>query len=39
MARLEAMISVGLDGCKEIKRILDGFVREHGKKVLEGRVS
>jgi exosome complex component RRP41 len=39
VARLEAMISVGLDGCKEIKRILDGIVRLHGKRVLEGRVS
>lgn len=37
-ARLEAMISVGLDGCKEIKRILDGVVRLHGKRMLEGRV-
>lgn len=39
MARLEAMISVGLDGCKEVKRILDGVVRSHGKRVLEGRVT
>ncbi|KAK5123002.1 hypothetical protein LTR85_003568 [Meristemomyces frigidus] len=39
MARLEAMISVGLDGCKQIRSILDGIVRAHGKKVLESKVS
>lgn len=38
MARLEAMISVGLDGCKQIRSILDGVVRSHGKKLLEGKV-
>ena len=39
VARLEAMVSVGLDGCGEVRRILDGVVRAHGKRVLEGRVS
>jgi exosome complex component RRP41 len=39
MARLEAMISVGLDGCKQVRSILDGIVRAHGKKVLESRVT
>lgn len=39
MGRLEAMMSVGLDGCKQIRGILDGVVRAHGKKVLEGKVS
>ena len=39
MARLEAMLSVGLDGCKQIRSILDGIVRAHGKKVLESRVT
>ncbi|KAH9838901.1 ribosomal protein S5 domain 2-like protein [Teratosphaeria destructans] len=38
MARLEAMISVGLDGCKQVRSILDGVVREHGRKVLEAKV-
>lgn len=38
MARLEAMVSVGLDGCKQIRSILDGVVRAYGKKVLEGKV-
>ena len=39
MARLEAMISVGLDGCRQIRSILDGIVREHGQRVLESRVN
>ncbi|KAK0908497.1 Exosome non-catalytic core component [Friedmanniomyces endolithicus] len=39
VARLEAMVSVGLDGCRQIRGILDGVVREHGRKVLESRVS
>lgn len=38
MARLEAMISVGLDGCRQVRSIIDGIVRQHGKKVLESRV-
>jgi len=38
MARLEAMISVGLDGCKQVRKILDAIVRAHGKKVLESRI-
>ncbi|TKA73630.1 hypothetical protein B0A55_07492 [Friedmanniomyces simplex] len=39
VARLEAMVSVGLDGCRQIRGILDGVVKEHGKKVLDSRVS
>ncbi|KAK3697002.1 Exosome non-catalytic core component [Vermiconidia calcicola] len=39
MVRLEAMISVGLDGCRQIRGILDEIVRAHGKKVLEARVN
>ena len=39
MARLEAMISVGLDGCRQIRSILDGIVRAHGKRMLESKVS
>ncbi|KAK5165696.1 Exosome non-catalytic core component [Saxophila tyrrhenica] len=39
MGRLEAMISVGLDGCKQIRGILDDIVREHGKKALNSRVN
>lgn len=39
LPRLEAMISVGLDGCRQIREILDGIVRAHGKQVLEARVN
>ncbi|KAK5132892.1 hypothetical protein LTR08_008412 [Meristemomyces frigidus] len=38
MARLEGMVSVGLDGCRQVRGILDGIVRAHGKKVLESKV-
>jgi exosome complex component RRP41 len=38
MARLESMISVGLDGCSQIRGILDSVVRAHGKKLIEGKV-
>lgn len=37
--RLEAMISVGLDGCAQIRSMLDEIVRSHGKRVLEAKVS
>lgn len=37
--RLEAMIAVGLDGCRQVRSILDGIVRAHGKKVLESKVN
>ncbi|KAB8532578.1 hypothetical protein FH972_025523 [Carpinus fangiana] len=33
--RLEGMLAVGIDGCKQVKRILDGVVRAHGKEVLK----
>lgn len=38
VGRLEGMVAVGLDGCKEVRGILDGVVRAHGKKLLEGKV-
>lgn len=34
MQRVEGMLSVAVDGCKQIKRILDQIVRTHGKIVL-----
>lgn len=37
VSRLESMLSVGLDGCKEVRRILDNAVREHGKRLLSKR--
>lgn len=38
VGRLEGMVSVGLSGCKQIRSILDGVVRAHGKSVLEAKV-
>jgi exosome complex component RRP41 len=35
MGRFEEMVGVSIDGCKAIKRILDGVVRAHGRKMLE----
>ena len=35
--RLEAMLAVGIDGCKQIKYILDQAVRNHGKTILSKR--
>jgi exosome complex component RRP41 len=35
MTRMEAMVSVGLDGCKQVRSILDGIVREHGRRLLK----
>ena len=37
--RVESMLAVGVDGCKQVKEILDGVVRRQGKKLLESAVS
>ncbi|TAQ86903.1 hypothetical protein B7494_g4787 [Chlorociboria aeruginascens] len=34
--RVEGMLAVGVDGCKQVREILDGVVREKGSRVLEG---
>ena len=34
--RLEGMLAVGVDGCKQVRGILDGVVRERGKRFLAG---
>ncbi|KAL8729672.1 MAG: hypothetical protein Q9166_004621 [cf. Caloplaca sp. 2 TL-2023] len=34
-ARLEEMLAVGVDGCKQVKEILDQILRKHGKRILE----
>ncbi|KAK3362421.1 3' exoribonuclease family, domain 1-domain-containing protein [Lasiosphaeria hispida] len=39
VGRLEGMLAVGVDGCKQVREILDRVVREKGKRmVLEGTV-
>jgi exosome complex component RRP41 len=36
--RLEGMLAVGVDGCKQVRTILDEVVRRQGEKILEGSV-
>ena len=35
VGRLEGMLAVGVDGCKQVREILDGVIRRKGEKVLE----
>jgi len=35
VGRLEGMLAVGVDGCKQLRGLLDGVVRARGKKSLE----
>ncbi|KAL9121793.1 MAG: hypothetical protein Q9187_001645 [Circinaria calcarea] len=39
IGRLEGMLAVGVDGCKQVKEILDQVVRRQGKHILESAVS
>lgn len=39
MGRLEGMLAVGVDGCKQVREILDAVVKKQGKRVLESVVS
>lgn len=32
---VEGMLAVGVDGCKQVREILDEVVRRHGKRFLE----
>ena len=34
-SKLEEMLTLGIDGCRKIREILDGVVRAHGRKMLE----
>jgi exosome complex component RRP41 len=36
VGRLEGMLAVGVDGCKQVREVLDGVIRERGAKILEG---
>lgn len=36
IGRLEGMLAVGVDGCKQVREILDQVVRKRGVKILEG---
>lgn len=33
--RVEGMLAVAVDGCKQVREILDGVVRRHGKRLIE----
>ncbi|KAL8951754.1 MAG: hypothetical protein Q9222_002275, partial [Ikaeria aurantiellina] len=37
--RLEGMLAVGVDGCKQVREILDQVVRTHGKRTLDSVVT
>ncbi|KAH8901026.1 exosome complex exonuclease RRP41 [Thozetella sp. PMI_491] len=40
VSRLEGMLAVGVDGCKQVRELLDQVVREQGRKmVIEGTVA
>ena len=39
IGRLEGMLAVGVDGCKQVREILDGVVRRQGKIMLRSTVS
>ena len=35
--RLEGMMAVGVDGCKQVRTLMEGTIRRHGIKVLRSR--
>jgi exosome complex component RRP41 len=35
--KLEGMLALGVDGCKRVRKFLEGIVKGHGAKVLQGR--
>lgn len=35
VGRLEGMLAVGVDGCKQVREILDGVIRDRGRRTLE----
>lgn len=39
VGRLEGMLAVGVDGCKQVREILDAVVRRQGKRFLQSVVS
>ncbi len=38
VGRVEGMLAVAVDGCKQVREILDTAVRRHGKRMLETQV-
>ena len=37
--RVEGMLAVGVDGCKQVREILDSVVKRHGKRLIESIVT
>lgn len=37
-SQLESMIAVALDGCAQVKNLLDGVIRAHGRKLLDSQI-
>ena len=37
--RVEGMLAVGVDGCKQMREIMDGVVKRHGKRLVESIVN
>jgi len=35
VSRLEGMLAVGVDGCKQVREILDRVVREKGRRMIQ----
>jgi exosome complex component RRP41 len=35
IGRLESMLAVGVDGCKQVREMLDQVVRKQGKRIIE----
>jgi len=36
-ARLEGMLAVGVDGCKQVRELMERTIRRHGVKMLRSR--
>ena len=34
---LESMLAVGLDGCKQVRKLMEGIIRQHAAKTLESK--
>jgi len=35
VSRLEGMLAVGVDGCKQVREILDKIVRDKGRRMIQ----
>ena len=35
--KLEGMLAVGVDGCKQVRKIMEDAIRQHGAKIMRGK--